>query len=162
MFNKDLLLPNKIGKYKKLWSRFKLTIGKGTEPGVGGAHWGIIWWCKNSGGSYGNVGSYTHISGVDLTKVNYTQSDQTLFKLGDGAFYFALGSVFSVINYDNPYKTYLSNTLYDIIDDTFGTPMFYDYEGINISPYLQTKIFFPQFGDHVGKTIQISVYVWDF
>ena len=161
MFNKDLLLPNKIGKHKKLWSRFKLTIGNGTEPSFG-AGWGAAGWAKNSGGGGGNFGSYSHISGVNLTKIAYTQSDQALYRLGDGGFFKSFGGDFTILSYDNPYKEYLSNNLFDIVDDTLGIPMFYDYEGNNVSSHLQNKILSPQFFDHVGKTIQISIYVWDF
>ena len=113
----------------------------------------------------GNFGSYSHVSGVDLTKISYTQSDQILFKYGNGSFYSCLfnDTAFSALQYDNPYKAYLSSTLYDIVDDTFDVSMFLDLDGSNLSPYLQNKIFDPSYSnDHVGKITQISVYVWDF
>lgn len=165
MFNKELLLSasaeSKPEKHKKLWSRFKITIGTGQEPSFSSS-WTVAGWAKNSGGYGGNFGSYSHVSGVDLTKVAYTQSDQKMFKQGDGGFYGGFGGTFSVLSYDNPYRTYLSNTLYDIVDDTLGVPLFMDYDGVSLSPYLQNKTFWPIYTDHVGKTTQISVYVWDF
>lgn len=166
MLNKALLLSsNKPEKHKKLWSRFKITIGTGKQPTINGWQTSAIGWVKNSDGYDGNFGSYSHVSGVDLTKISYTQSDQILFKYGDGSFYSCLfnDTALSVLQCDNPYKTYLSNTLYDIVDDTFGVSMFLDSDGINLSSYLQNKIFYPSYSnDHVGKITQISVYVWDF